>query len=80
MWGMFMMKAAEGAPELDFPVPPGIEFVEVNAYTGLPATATTPRVELISAALLPSQVDAVMQKAGQGGRNTPEVQFDPLDF
>ncbi len=80
MWGMFMMKAAEGMPELDFPVPPGIEFVEVDAYTGLPATATTPPVELIRAALLPSQRDAVMQKAGQGGRNTPEVQFDPLDF
>ncbi len=80
MWGMFMLRATEDAPELDFPVPPGIEFVEVDAYSGLPATPATPPTELIRVALLPSQVDAVMQKAGQGGQNTPEVQFDPLNY
>ena len=80
MWGMFMMRAAEGTPELDFPVPPGIEFIEVDAYTGLPETPSTPPTELIRAALLPAQVDAVMQKAGRGAQSAPEVKFDPLDF
>ncbi len=80
MWGMFMMKATEGSAEQDFPVPPGIEFLEVDAYSGMPSTPATPPTEPIQAALLPAQVDAVMQKAGQGGQNAPDVQFDPLEF
>lgn len=80
MWAMFMMQATQGTPSQDFPVPPGIEFLEVDAYTGLPASRQTPSTQLIRVALLPAQVDAVRQKAGLAGENTPQPQFDPLDF
>ncbi|MBW7997438.1 MAG: PBP1A family penicillin-binding protein [Candidatus Glassbacteria bacterium] len=80
MWGMFMLKATEGAAGLDFSVPPGIDFLEVDAFSGLPPSPSTPPGELIRAALLPAQVDAVLQKAGRTGDNSPQPQFDPLDF
>jgi membrane carboxypeptidase/penicillin-binding protein len=80
MWAMFMLQATEGLPVQDFPVPPGIEFLEVDAYTGLPPTPSTPPTELIRVALLPAQRDAVMQKTGQAGQNTPQPEFDPLNY
>ena len=34
IWTEFMKNALKNAPYSEFPIPPGIEFYKVNAYTG----------------------------------------------
>ena len=80
MWTIFMLKAAEGKPSQEFPIPPGIEFVTVDAWTGLPPSPLTPVSEAYRVALLPEQVEALRQKSGLQGSGEPAPAFDPLKF
>ncbi len=46
IWTSFMMKALAGRPNVGFPAPGGVSFVEVDRDTGKIATPTCPRVTL----------------------------------
>jgi len=80
MWAMFMLKATEGRSSQDFPIPPGVEFITVDAWTGIPSSPLMPAGEQIRVALLPEQLEALRQKGSLGGTDAPVPDFDPLDF
>ncbi len=80
MWVMFMLKATEGRSSQDFPIPPGVEFIMVDAWTGIPPSHITPAVEPVRVALLPEQLEALRQKGSLGKTGTPVPDFDPLEF
>jgi len=80
MWAMFMLKATQGRPRQDFPIPPGIEFAEVDAWTGMPATPETPAADRLRVALLADQLEALRQKSGLAEVSGPVPNFDPLKF
>jgi len=75
-----MLKATEGRSGQDFPIPPGVEFVVVDAWTGIPPSSVTPAVEPVRVALLPDQLEALRQKGSLGETDTPVPDFDPLEF
>ena len=80
MWAIFMLKAAEGKPSQDFPIPPGIEFATVDAWTGLPASPLAPVSEAYRVPLLPEQAEALRQKSGNPTGSEAAPAFDPLKF
>ena len=80
MWAMFMLKATEGRSSQDFPIPPGVELITVDAWTGIPSSPLMPAGEKIRVALLPEQLEALRQKGSVGETDAPVPDFDPLDF
>jgi len=79
-WAMFMLQATQGRSSQEFPVPPGIEFIEVDAYTGLPPSPANPPTELVTVPLLPEQLEAIRQKSSVGQTQAPSPAFDPLVY
>ncbi|HUU26712.1 MAG TPA: PBP1A family penicillin-binding protein [archaeon] len=79
MWATFMQKVTEGKPRQDFPIPPGIEFIEVDAWSGLPSQYSTGG-ERIRVALLPDQLEALRQKAGLEISPPALPSADPLGY
>jgi hypothetical protein len=77
---MFMLKATEGRSSQDFPIPPGVEFIVVDAWTGIPPSPITPVVEPVRVALLPEQFEALRHKGSLEQTDTPVPDFDPLEF
>lgn len=80
IWALFMTQAVEGRTRQDFPIPPGIEFMDINQWTGMPADASTPAADRISVPLLPDQIEALRQKGGLSSPGTAVPEFDPLRF
>jgi len=80
MWAMFMLKATEGRSSQEFPIPPGVEFVVVDAWTGIPPSPISPVAEPVRVALLPEQLEALRQKGSLEQTDTPVPDFDPLEF
>ncbi|MEA2063996.1 MAG: PBP1A family penicillin-binding protein [Gemmatimonadota bacterium] len=82
MWAMFMSRVTEGKPRQEFPIPPGIEFIEVDFRTGMPAsTAYTPSGFIMEVPLLPEQLDALRQKGALADTTAGSIPgFDPLEF
>ena len=83
IWALFMSRVSEGKARQDFPIPPGIEFLSVDAWTGLPAGSDLVSVhgrELIKVPLLPEQVEAIRQKSSVEDTVDTTPGFDPLNF
>jgi len=53
IWVDFMKNALPGTPREDFPVPPGMEWADVDRYTGLVATSATQATDLVHLAFKP---------------------------
>ncbi len=81
MWVMFMSKVTEGKPRQDFPIPPGIEFIEVDSWTGMPASSSFPASpDRMSVPLLPEQFEVLRQKGALADTVSYVPGFDPLEF
>ena len=81
MWTMFMSKVTEGKPRQDFPIPPGIEFIEVDSWTGIPVSSSFPAsTDRMSAPLLPEQFEVLRQKGTLADTVSYVPGFDPLEF
>ncbi len=81
MWGMFMLQVGQGRPMQDFPMPPGIELVEVDAITGAPVAFAPAGAETFTVALQPEQLEALRQRAGVGPAGySPLPIYDPLKY
>jgi len=81
MWAMFMSRVTEGRPRQDFPIPPGIEFIEVDAWTGLPVSSSfAASTDRISVPLLPEQFEVLRQKGALTDTVSYTPAFDPLEY
>jgi len=80
IWALFMNKAVEGRPVQEFPIPPGIEFIDVNQWSGVQANESTPPSDRISAPLLPEQVGAVLGASGPADTTVDASALDTLQF
>ena len=81
MWCMFMSRITEGKPRQDFPIPPGIEFIEVDSWTGIPVSSSYPESsDRMSAPLLPEQFEVLRQKGTLTDTTAYTPAFDPLEF
>jgi penicillin-binding protein 1A len=81
MWAMFMSRVTEGKPRQDFPIPPGIEFIEVDAWTGIPVSSSlTVSTDRTSAPLLPEQFEVLRQKGALADTVSYTPVFDPLEY
>jgi penicillin-binding protein 2D len=81
IWAMFMSKVTEGKPRQDFPIPPGIEFIDVDPWTGIPlASDSRAGAERYSVPLLPEQFEMLRQKGTLTDTTSYVPAFDPLEF
>ena len=53
IWIDFMKTALEGTPKEEFPVPDGMEWAQIDRYTGLVATSATQPTDLVRLAFKP---------------------------
>ncbi|HLO68192.1 MAG TPA: PBP1A family penicillin-binding protein [Holophaga sp.] len=56
IWTAFMKGALPSTPKEDFPVPEGMEWADIDRYTGLIATSATNPADLVRLAFKPGQV------------------------
>ncbi|WP_243335609.1 penicillin-binding protein 1A [Mesoterricola sediminis] len=56
IWTDFMKAALPSTPKEDFPVPDGMEWADIDRYTGLIATSATQATDLVRLAFKPGQV------------------------
>ncbi|MBN2288593.1 MAG: PBP1A family penicillin-binding protein [Candidatus Glassbacteria bacterium] len=81
MWAMFLSKVSEGKPRQDFPIPPGLEFIEIDGWTGLPVPREpAPGTDSFAVPLLPEQFEVLRQKGALPDTASYTPAFDPLDF
>ena len=81
MWTMFMMKATEGNPRQEFPIPPGLEFVDLDPWTGVPVSGPQAQgTERFRVVLLPEQLEALRQKGVLEEVPSAGPVVDPLQF
>jgi len=83
IWALFMNQATAGRQRQEFPIPPGIEFLEVNAWSGLPADEGTAAADRMTVPLLPEQLEAARgatAEAGAADQTAPPAALDTLEF
>ncbi len=77
IWADFMIHATEGEPPREFPIPPGIRFVDINPFTG--RWAFPGETESITVALRDNQVALAGESPAAPSKDNVQGLTRPLD-